>query len=72
MNENNLIDHISYGAPSGKSDRVTLTFNYTTRIEEHSYMIKLNYLKGNYGEINAELGKLNRLIYFKIRILKED
>ena len=57
-NEDNLIDQMSYGAPVGKSNHVSLTFNYTTKIE-HSDMIKLNYWNGKYGEINAELGKIN-------------
>ena len=59
-NEDNLIDQMSYGAPIGKSDHVSVTFNYTTRIEEEqSDVIKLNYWKGNYGKINEELGKIN-------------
>ena len=34
VNEDNLLDQVSYGAPDGKSDHVSLNFNYTTRIEE--------------------------------------
>ena len=42
-NEDNLIDQMSYGAPVGKGDHVSLTSNYTTKIEEEqSNAIKLN------------------------------
>ena len=59
-NEENLIDQMRYEAPIGKSDHMSLTFIYTTCIQEdRTDMIKLNYWKGNYGEINAELAKID-------------
>lgn len=57
--EEDLIDEMIYGAPLGKSDHATLEWNITLRtkeiIRQHE---RLNYWKGDYVEISAELKRV--------------
>jgi hypothetical protein len=58
--EENLIDELTYGAPLGKSDHVTLEWRITMKIKDRdSQQAKLNYWKGNYREITSALQQIN-------------
>jgi Endonuclease-reverse transcriptase len=57
-NEDNLIKKMNYEAPVGKCNHVSLTFTSMTCIaQDKTDSSKLNYWKGNYGEIKNELSK---------------
>jgi len=59
-NEDNIVQDILYSAPLGKSDHVVLEWNIMlSSVDCSSQQLKLNYWKGNYGEINKVLEELD-------------
>src|SRR5664279_3243905 len=58
--EENLIDEVTYGAPLGKSDHVTLEWKITLKVKDRDCrQDKLNFWKGNYKEIAVVLQQTN-------------
>ena len=56
IDEENLIDSITYEPPLAKSDHVVLTWNLLTAVQDiKSTQRKYNYHKGNFSEINISL-----------------
>jgi len=61
MNEEDLIENVTYEEPLGKSDHVVLTWSSTVSVDSYpaTQQHKKNYWKGNYGAINKELAKVD-------------
>ena len=58
--EENLIDELTYGAPLGKSDHVTLEWSITLKAKDRdSRQAQLNNWNGNYSEIAAALPQID-------------
>lgn len=58
--EEMLVDNLRYEAPLGKSDHVSLVWDYIIQVEDSiSKQKKLNYSKGNYNKITADLKEVN-------------
>ena len=57
--EEMLVDNLRYVAPLGKSDHVSMVWDYIIQVEDSiSKQKKLNYLKGNY-KITADLKEVD-------------
>ena len=60
--EERLVEKLDYDTPLGKSDHVCLTWSYIIKVTEDQQMPNismLNYWKGNYSQMNAELKQVN-------------
>jgi len=58
--EHNLIDHVTYDAPLGKSDHVVLKWKLLLKVHDlPSNQRKFNYFSGNYKVIQHNLGMIN-------------
>ena len=60
--EERLVEKLDYDTPLGKSDHVYLTWSYIIKVTEDQQMPNirmLNYWKGNYSPMNAELKQIN-------------
>ena len=59
-NEENMIENIKHLPPLGKSDHLILQFDLVTYVDRFTQPIeKLNFFKGNYGEIRKNLNNIN-------------
>jgi len=58
--EHNLIDHVTYDAPLGKSDHVALKWKLLLKVHDlPSNQRKFNYFSGNYEVIQHNLGMID-------------
>jgi len=67
VDEENLVDSISYESPIGKSDHVCLTWTMTLAVHktDKNHDFKLNYWKGNYEDILDGLRECDWVMEFK-------